>query len=190
MNKLKVGIDFDGVLVDTVTQYLYWFNKITGENIKPNQLTEYDTSKVVPEKFHYIAQQLWNEKCLYNNIQPIINSQRCTKLFTYNSQIELYIVTVSSSEIMQEKCQVIKRLFPWIKSENIILLTGYNKNLIDLDILIDDNPDNFSSNENKILFDSTWNHNFNEKSIGAVRAYDWDFIYAYITKMIKMEVSN
>ena len=102
----------------------------------------------------------------------------------------MYIITVSNPENMNTKCKVIKRLYPWIKNENIILMTGYNKKLINIDVLIDDNPENFSDNENKILFDSTWNHNFNEKSIGAVRAYDWDFIYAYITKMIKMEGSK
>jgi len=187
MNKLKVGIDFDGVLVDTVTQYLYWFNKITGENIKSNQLINYDTSKCIPEKFNYIAKQLWNEKCLYSNIQPIVDSQRYTKMFTYNNQIEMYVITVSSPEIMNEKCKVIKRLFPWIKSENIILMTGYNKSLIDVDILIDDNPNNFSTNQNKIIFNATWNHNFNEKAVGAVRAYDWDFIYTYISNLINKE---
>lgn len=190
MNKLKVGIDFDGVLVDTVTQYLYWFNKITGESIKPNQLINYDTSKIVPEKFHYIAQQLWNEKFLYNNIQPITDSQRYTKMLTYNSQIEMYVITVSNSEIMNTKCKVIKRLYPWIKDENIILMTGYNKTLINVDVLIDDNPENFSDNENKILFDATWNHSFNEKSIGAIRAYDWGFIYTYILNLINKETNK
>ena len=52
MNKLKVGIDFDGVLVDTVTQYLYWFNKITGENIKPKQL---QTVKDILKCLHIIV---------------------------------------------------------------------------------------------------------------------------------------
>lgn len=183
INNFQLGLDFDSVLVGTEIAYCDLFNKYTGEHITPSDLTEYDTTKVLPQKYNYIANKLWEMPALYDYVQPKENSQRYTKLLSEQENIDLYVVTVSSPKVIERKFQYLHREFPWIKQDNIIVTA--NKPLLNLNLLLDDNPKNLLLGKyHKLLFNMYWNKTFDAERNGMLRCMDWDDTYNKIQDRI------
>ena len=163
-------------------------NMYTGEHIIPSQLTEYDTTKVLPSKYSKLATKLWEVPELYDSTHPKIDSQIYTKILSEQSEIELYVVTVSSPKVIARKFEYIHKEFPWIKQKNVIVID--NKSLLNLDILVDDYPTNlFYGKYHKILFDAPWNRNFNASKNGMIRVNDWSDVYREIQNKIEARKS-
>ena len=79
------------------------FNSYTGEHITPSQLTEYDTTKVLPQQYSKLATKLWEVPELYDSTNPKIDSQIYTKILSEQPEVELYVVTVSSPKVIVRK---------------------------------------------------------------------------------------
>jgi 5'(3')-deoxyribonucleotidase len=159
MDKIKVGIDFDSVLVDTMTNYCNLLERFTGFRLNQKDITAYDVTKFIPKQYHELANEIWKMPKLYNDIKPIQDSQEYIEKLYKDNNVELYVVTVADGEILYAKFRTILNLFPWIKPENIIFT--HNKQMIDLDVLIDDNPDYLIGGKYyKILFNQPWNKDF------------------------------
>ena len=95
----------------------------------------------------------------------------------------LYIVTASLYQTLPEKMdEVLFRYFPYISWDHVIVT--HNKHLIHGDVLVDDGPHNLSGGSyRKILFEAPHNREFDETSIGAMRARSWEEVYGIISAM-------
>lgn len=182
---ISVGVDFDETLVDTAERFCQIYNFYTKERLSVHDLIYYDTSTCVPDKFINFSKSIWGNKDIYNNINPITDSQRYMKILSMASNVRLYIVTDFEKNVIGKKIETINRLFPWVHPENVIIC--HNKQLLNFDVLIDDNPDNLVEGMyNKILMDAPWNKTFIEKSIGAKRCNSWEEIYTYLTTLFQI----
>ena len=174
--------------MSTDIAYCDMLNTYTDEHFTPSQLTDYDTTKVLPQKYSKLAVKLWEVPELYDCVKPKEDSQRYTKLLSEQSDVELYVVTVSSPKIIKRKFEYIHREFPWIQQDHIIVIS--DKSLLNLDILIDDYQKNlYYGRYHKILFDAPWNKNFNASKNGMVRCTDWSEVYDEIQRKIEARKS-
>ena len=175
------------MLSRTADSYINLINFYTGEHFTANQLTQYDTTKVLPRQYKNLAESIWNWPILYKYVQPLTDSQQYVKRLCDNENIEVYVVSISHPDVMKSKSDFIRREYPFIK--NVILIDSNNyqcKQLLNFDCLIDDNPDNlFGSPAHKLLFSYYWNQSFNAKYNGMVRCNDWREIYNEVMRELE-----
>ena len=175
------------MLCNTGEIYLDLFNQYTGEHFTASQLTEYDTTKVLPKQYSKLATDLWNCSLLYKYVQPLTDSQQYVKRLYDNKNIEIYVVSISHPNIMKSKSDFIQREYPFIK--NVILIDSKNykcKQLLNFDCLIDDNQENLiGAAYHKILMTYYWNESFNASHNGMIRCNDWSEIYNEIMREIE-----
>ena len=172
------------MLATTSTAYCYLYNQCTGENIKESDLITYDTTKCMPKQYIKLEQDIWNWPILYDYVQPLSDSQYYVKILTTYPNIELYVVSQSDSKIMEAKTKFIQKEYPFISQENIIFIT--NKSLLKLNSLVDDNIEQLKGGDyHKIIFNNSWNKDFDADYNGMVRVNDWSECYNEIIREYK-----
>lgn len=83
--------------------------------------------------------------------------------------------------------KVLFRYFPFLSWKQVIITE--NKQMIRGDVLIDDGPHNMiGGSYRKILFNANHNRDFDEASVGAERAENWNEVYTAIQR-IAAEIS-
>jgi len=168
---------------------LDWINYYTGEHFSVNQLTEYDTTKVLPKQYRNLATDIWKWPILYKYIQPLTDSQQYVKRLCDNINIEVYVISISHPDVMKSKSDFIRREYPFI--QNIILIDSNNykcKQLLNFDCLVDDNPNNLINGPyHKILLSYYWNQSYNAAFNGMVRVHNWGEIYNEVMRILKAE---
>lgn len=175
-------------MVDVETVYCAIFNELTGEHLYPNNISQYDITKIVPPQFSKLAKKLWEMPDLYTNVQPVVDSQRYTKILSMNPNIKLYIATVASPQIIEKKFQYIRKNFPWIPANCVTII--FDKKLLNVDILVDDNIKQLEGGDyKKILYTTPWNKDYDAKFNGMVRCKNWSEVYNEAIRILKAKQS-
>lgn len=164
------------MLATTSASYCYLFNQYTGESITESDLTTYDTTKCLSNKYAKLERDIWNWPILYDYVQPLSDSQYYVKMLTTFPNIELYVVSQSDSRVTEAKTKFIQKEYPFIPTGNIIFIT--NKSLLKLNSLVDDNIEQLKGgNYKKVLFNATWNKDYNTSYNGMLRVNGWGECY-------------
>lgn len=177
-----IGIDLDDVLWDLLQAWINRYNEITDDDVKVEDVKSWDvskyTSKCSKEMLFYILEQ--ND--FWESVNPRPNSPRYLKQLI-DDGYDVVIVTASHYKNLNHKMERFFELFPFINKEQVIVT--HRKQMIDMDILVDDNPANLSdSSYIKVLFDTPHNKWLNEREIGAIRLSNWEEIYNYIVEKL------
>lgn len=185
MKRQSVGIDLDTTLNTIEVQWLDLYNKDYNDNLTPDDLKVWDTSKCVkPECGSKIYDYLLTPHFFRNlNIQP--NAFEVTKWLA--EYFDLYIVTAYSYQSCADKAEWVKEYLPHIDVRNIIFCNDKSK--VDIDYLIDDGGHNFfDENGNKvfkgkgILLDKPYNQYIGDR---CTRVKDWLEIKPYFENELK-----
>lgn len=174
---MKIGIDVDDVLLDTLNSaWLPTFNYLTDQNIKIQDITDWDITKFIDKEYHEVIYQVLNLKRTWKQVKPIEDSQKYLKLLNDDNEIELFIVSATSPLTPNTKWEKFFEYFPFINPKQVILI--HNKELLKLDLLVDDNPNNLQTYD--ILFAQPHNSNYDWISEGLYKVGDWKSIYNII----------
>lgn len=174
---MKIGIDFDNILSNTTCTYLDLFNKLVSTNYTINDIRDWDMRKVLPEKYKYLIETLWRYRELWENIKPLSESQVYVNLLA--KEHEVYIVTATDLQVADYKFSWLWKNYPFLDKDKVII-TKY-KQLIDLDVLIDDYQGNLIGGKYKgILFTYPWNEDFNAEQNNIIRVRNWTEAYKAI----------
>ena len=187
---IRVGIDLDDVLFDTVPAWLKRHNEITGDNVEPEDVKSWDIAQYLNkgsrDSFFYILQQ----SDFWQTVEPVKDAiAYMWKLCTEHDNIEVYVVTSTHYSTTDKKMRHLYKLFPFLDDMHSVIITG-DKYTIDLDILVDDNPENLCMSKKgvvKVLFDRPHNEWCDVEGIGALRVYNWKQLYGYITALAWLE---
>lgn len=157
-NKKIIALDLDGVIWDLVGPWVHIYNILYDDDVKVEDIKEYKLSetlsKATSEELHNILLQ----ESFWNYVFPFEYSfEYLNKL---NNEYNLYIATKTDYRIFGIKVNRFLKLFPFMKSEQIICID--NKSLLNIDWLVDDCVDNLNGNYNKILLDASYNRSTNE----------------------------
>jgi 5'(3')-deoxyribonucleotidase len=180
MNKQKLFLDYDGVLVDSITSFcrtydlLYYYNE-KWKPANPEKVNRWDFKDECPLldgvsdiEYIFAHQSFFNLLHLFPNARTVIEA--------LEQKYNIYIVTIGTLDNLSLKAKWINQnLF---NIDNVILLNNcdckMDKSIVNMEggILIDDHEDNlFSSNASrKICFGKKydWNKNWQGE-----RAADW-----------------
>lgn len=181
MEKQKLFIDFDGVIVDTiatiVSMYNYDYNLYSDfKKIDPNEVVTWNFEECTlaskEEINHY-----FNTTRFFNNI--ILMKDALQSLIMLNTKYDITIVSHGYSPNLRGKEKFIKNVFPWCKFIGVNLKYNKDKSCVDMSdgIFIDDSDRNLMSSnaKQKIIFgkEYSWNKQVNQSYI---RLLDWETV--------------
>jgi len=164
--KLKIGLDVDGVLADVIHTWLDYNNKIR-KAISKEEISEWDFwGRYQIDKYDFYKElslcwQTWHKI-------PSTEENLSTTTSTLSHVGEVDIVTAR-----EESTHTYVK--SWLSSQKITyknyvgVLEGLEKTKLDYDIFIDDSPINAKSMLNAgktvILYTQPWNLNFNDPRV-------------------------
>lgn len=145
MKKLTIGIDLDSTLNNLLKDWLKLYNLKFNDNLCLSQITDWDLSKVVKPECGKAIYSFLTQEGLFENLEEIGGA--CDFVRWLNEEFDCYIVTAYFPENCMEKVSWIKNHLPAFPTEKIMFVN--NKQLVNLDVLIDDGKHNFSDEHHK-----------------------------------------
>lgn len=172
---LKIAIDFDSTLFPTLEKVIEIYNKRYNETLSLDQITTYNLYECLSSSVADKMIGLFVDKEVYNNLQPYAGAVKAIKTIINNGH-EVYIATSTDLRNLVWKEQLLQRYFPFIPKDNLIRI--YNKKLLNVDVLIEDNLDNLTETfADRICFNQPWNQSPSKDfAYNIHRAYSWDDI--------------
>lgn len=170
-----VAIDFDETLFPTLAKVLDIYNKRNNATLTLEQLTAYNLYECLDANVADKILELFCNSEVYNNLQPYAGAVKAIKTIINNGH-EVYIATSTDLRNLVWKEQLLQRYFPFIPKDNLIRI--YNKKLLNVDVLIEDNLDNLAETfADRICFNQPWNQSPSKDfAYNIHRAYSWDDI--------------
>lgn len=184
-----MGIDLDEVLFNTVEAWIERHNDITDDYVKVEDIKSWEIARYIhkgnKETLFYILRQ--ND--FWQTVKPVTGSVSYLSQLQRNyDDIEICIVTASDFNTLPNKMRRFFELFPFINRDQVVVT--YQKNLINVDVMVDDNPNNLKNMPKgcvKVLFDAPHNRSCNEEDIAAIRVKSWDELYKLIVVLSWLE---
>ncbi|MBQ6372351.1 MAG: hypothetical protein IJJ22_04445 [Oscillospiraceae bacterium] len=176
---MVILVDMDDVLEQLVEAIVEYNNSHYGTNVRPGDVVEWNLAKAFPTLTREMVYSPEYDENFWAAVEPMPGADRVLRRLMDEGH-EIYVVTASTYETLKQKMDdLLFRYFPFLDWKHVIITS--NKHMISGDVLIDDGPHNLTGGSfRKILFDRPHNRSFDEKSIGAVRVYDWDDVYEQI----------
>lgn len=142
-DRLDIIIDLDGVIWDLLTPWLEYYNRLTNENIKIEDIKTYEIKEYVkyPELLPKILEMddFWDNVNLYDGVYDSLND-------LINLDVKFKIVTSTYYKIAPMKFKRLFELLPMLRTDDIII--SYNKSVIKSWFVVDDYYKNFSNDLN------------------------------------------
>lgn len=162
----RIAVDMDGVLSDTVEQFINWEERETGRRKSMDEIVGKPEIEAFPNSRKYVfTPGFFRTATVVKDSQEIL-------LGLYN-KYEVYIVSAATEfpQSLAEKMEWLNEFFPFIPWQRIVLCGS--KEIVRADIMIDDhfkNLDHFKG-ETSILF--TQPHNVFADNGPHKRVRDW-----------------
>lgn len=157
---MRLGIDMDETLNDMIAQLIPLYNEKYCDNIRFEQITDYNIYKFLKPECTDIFQEFVDDKFMSNlNIFPgaVDSLSRIAK------RHEVYFVTAGDPYTMKARDDWLKRKLHFYSTDMLIVCK--HKHLIKYDVLVDDCAQNvIGGNALGILFDKPWNANIHTQN--------------------------
>lgn len=182
-----IGVDLDDVLWDLMSTWISRYNDMVDDNLTVEDIKSWDVAQYIKRGTEGILNYIPQQNDFWDDVEPIPDSKECLQQLIKDGYL-IYVVTASSHTNLKEKMSRFYSLFPFIEEEHVVII--HRKQMMDLDMLIDDKPGNLEdANYLKVLFDRPHNRSFDEDKISAVRLKTWPEIYKYIKQELPIERS-
>lgn len=179
---MRILVDMDNTICDSVKAIVDCINEEYKKNFKVNYRCTWDFDGCLPKWYLPRALELFNEQIFYDNLEPIKDSVEV--LERLSRKHEIVIVTKHGSDGVTYKAKWIRNNFPFINRVIYLDQSGFDKSIINGDIIIDDRVDCLlgGNRDFRLLFGNYgWNQEvpqFHDEAIS--RANTWldieDFI--------------
>ena len=179
---MVILVDMDDVLEQLVEAMVKYNNMHYGTNVRACDVVEWNLARAFPSLTREMVYSPEYDEDFWATVEPMPDADKVLRRLIDDGH-EIYVVTASTYETLKQKMDdLLFRWFPFLDWDHVIVTA--NKHMINGDVLIDDGPHNLTGgNYRKLLFDRPHNRSFDEKSVNAVRVYDWDGIYEQICLM-------
>ena len=177
--KLRIVLDADGVLADTMTKVLTLYNQEYGETVSLSDVHSWHLNQV--EKPGTSMRKYFNQPGFFRDLEPLPGAREAVREMAADGH-DLFVATISPPNGLQDKFQWIREHFPEIPPKNILLVG--RKDLISCTILLDDHHENLIPGNHvrhPLLFDSPWNQNVPEQ--GFRRVFGWEDFLRHVRKI-------
>lgn len=162
MRKIKIALDVDEVLADCIGYAIKRFNKENNQQV--------DTFDIVGWAGDDAGWTQYFSDPEFVRTQPVLPGAQKFVQELSKRNCDILVMTAVPLNVVPERCAWLKRNFPEIKEENVII--GKRKDVCSVDILIDDGAHNVLSSPAKypILMRRPWNQKVT--GLTAVNSFD------------------
>ena len=183
---MKIGIDLDDVLGESMEALIAFNNANYGTNLKIENVKEYDLLKILGVNIEEAIGKLnkFHETSYGKNIKPLKDS--LTVLTKLKENNKLYIITSRSEDTREITEKWVDNNFPNIfykiyftaefAEKNTKITKGMVCNKLGIDLLIEDNLgyaiESIAPNRKIFLFDRPWNQT-DKLPAGITRVHSW-----------------
>ena len=179
---MTILVDMDDVLETLIEGWVEYLNDHYGTSVTSDDINDWDMTLAFPTLTPEQVYSAELDDSLWDRVGPKQGAREALEKMIADGH-EIYIVTATYYQTLKAKMEnVLFKYFPFITWDNVIITS--NKQMVMGDVLIDDGPHNLvGGTYKKILFDVNHNRSFDEKSVGAIRAHNWDEVYDIVCKM-------
>lgn len=184
---MKIGIDVDNTVCNTAMAVLEQHYADTGERLTLDDITSYYIENHVSEDYKDDFHLIFLNKEMWKRVKVIPNCVDVIRRF-HEQGNEIFFVTSTESANVAKKHSFLQRTFPFLNIRKRLITTPC-KQMIDLDVLIDDCIDNvIFAPYYSIILDYPWNHNFDDTADDKTyRVFDWTQVEAMIEYIQKVK---
>lgn len=153
----------------------------TGERLSLADIKTYSIEDYVGEQYKKDFYKIFLDKQVWERVKLLPNCVDVIKKL-HDDGYEIYFVTATDTANIHKKFGFLQRDFPFINVKDR-LICAHNKQMIKVDVLIDDCLDNLIGGEyESILFDYPWNRHFDIYNTYdcVYRAYRWKDVFKII----------
>jgi 5'(3')-deoxyribonucleotidase/uncharacterized protein with PQ loop repeat len=173
--RLRVAIDMDEVIADSLTRHLQLYNRATGESLSADLISDIGLDAAIPARYREVFERLPHQDGFFDDLGVIEDSQRAVRLLDASFDVFITSAAMEVPSSFDAKFKWLQRHFPFIPPSRIVFCG--DKEIVDADYLIDDRSRHFSRFRGiGILF--TAPHNARERA--RVRANDWQDVLAIL----------
>jgi 5'-nucleotidase len=175
--RLRLAVDMDEVIADTLTRHLEWYRRATGENLSPELIAEIGLDAAIPAKYRELFENIPHQDGFFDDLGVIRNSQRALRLLDSSFDVFITSAAMEVPSSFDAKFKWLQKHFPFVPPSRIVFCG--DKEIVNADYLIDDRSRHFAHFRGTgILF--TAPHNTRERA--RVRADNWDDVLAILPK--------
>ena len=178
---MVIGIDIDNICVNTAYCVLDYINERLKTDYQITDIKQYYIENMLPEKDQWIVEAAFADKTMWKKVKIIPDCVEGIRALYDIGQHDIYFVTSSSCENARKKIKHLTRnlkFLPegYVEKHTIVM---HKKQMLKLDILIDDCLDNFKDAEyTGICLKYPWNENGDLENV--IYADDWTEIASIV----------
>jgi 5'(3')-deoxyribonucleotidase len=183
-----VYLDMDGTIVDLMTPWLSRYNYLYNDDLKPENITQWDITKFVKEGAEEeIIEMLTDD--LFRNAEPYDGATEFVEQLMGTHQVRFASRPAGLGVGANAKYEWIDAFFPELGHQQLTL-THYKCSLRG-DIIVDDNPEFIKGFEgDKILFSQPWNAGFCQWRHDMARVHGYDELGMLIRELSGAEAAR
>jgi 5'(3')-deoxyribonucleotidase len=176
-NRKSIAVDMDGVIADTVSQFISWYERDFGVRIEKNAFHGKEEADVLPEG---LLRKLVFTPGFFRNIPVMEGAQEALLELVKNFDVYIVSAAMEFPQSLFEKYEWLHEHFPFISWRNIIFCG--DKSVIGTDYMIDDHVRNLDVCRGRSLM-FTAGHNIHIDR--HTRVNNWKEIVAIMEQELK-----
>ena len=175
MKKLRIAVDMDEVLTDSLGKQLRAYNQRYAANVSPHELHGLELVDIVPEEHQQWVLGMLHEPGFFADLEWIPGAREEMEKLCAEHDIFIASAATEFPTSFLDKLNWVERHLPQIPRHRVIFCG--DKSILDVDYLIDDTPQHFAGLRGiGLLFDAP--HNRGDKT--HYRVHGWSEVQAAI----------
>jgi 5'(3')-deoxyribonucleotidase len=142
--KLVIGCDLDAILIDLIRPWLDWYNKLHDDKITVDEITQYKVEKFATKTDRMFA--FFDDHTNYTNCPVLPGAAEGLKELSEAGH-DIVIATATAGQTASLKWHLVAKVAPWLHENDVMV--GSRKELLCLDVFIDDAPKNVVKYRNR-----------------------------------------
>ena len=155
-NKIRIAIDMDEVIADTIDKFIELYKREHNTLIRLDEMDGKEFNEMLPDDIKQTLKAYLHQPGFFRDLKVMPGSQEVVKALC--DKYDVYIVSAAMEfpNSLLDKHDWLAEHFPFIHWMNIIFC---GNKIVDVQIMIDDRIRNFVGfNGRKLLFSSPHNH--------------------------------
>lgn len=189
---MRLGFDLDGVIVDSPQQVVKYINDKLGLGLTMNDFKTYSMEDALPEQYKWIVEMAFRDSAMWKKVTLIIGAYPIIKQL-YKEWHDIYFVTSSLPQNLKKKINHLARNLDFLPKDYVWrhTINTQNKQLINLDILVDDGLFNLIGERSYYSLCMDMPYNQTEEEIQRfTRVHNWAEIYSTIQYLCYKQKEN
>ena len=171
--KKSIAIDMDGVIADTETHFLNWYERDFGVKIHPTEILGREENEMFPDKT--AARKFAFTPGFFRTLPVMHGAVEALKKLMETYEVYIVSAAMEFPQSLPEKLDWLKEHFPFIDWRHIIFCG--DKSIINTDYMIDDHIKNLDYFKGKPLMFHAF-HNVNHTH--HTRVNNWQDVLSFL----------